>query len=80
MALHAVHLGLEVALREVRLDRRRQRGKLILLRFDACRMVLRSSSSAFKESARSARACHLQLLASDRRSEVHDRDSRAGAL
>ena len=33
------HSSLEVALLEVCLDRRRQRGNLILLRFDECRMV-----------------------------------------
>ena len=44
-----------VTLLEVRLDRRRQRGNLILLRCDECRMVALSIlSSALWESARSA--------------------------
>ena len=39
IALHAVHLDAEVALPQVRLDPRRQRGNLILLRLDERRMV-----------------------------------------
>ena len=80
-----VHPGLEVALLEVRLDRRRERGNLLILRrCDEWRKVGLAVLFVCSGSRRDQRSCHPSTSSeyqSSRRSQVRDRpDSRAGSL